>query len=129
MPRTRGRTRNRGTRPRVPTLAGSVSPPTIETARLRLRPFAAICPTSMRHGARVGDPVSMRWYPAPFDRDATRRWIERQLERYETDGVGLLAIEDATTGELLGDCGPVVPRRRRGTFLELGWHVLPFAAG
>ena len=83
-----------------------MSPPTLETERLRLRPYAPDLSDldAMRRCSVIR--VSMRWYPAPFDRDDTRRWIERQLGRYERDGTGLLAIEDLATGEVLGDCGP-----------------------
>ncbi len=96
----------------------------METARLRLRPFAADLSDVDAFQAVVGDGVSMRWYPEPFDRSATRRWIERQLERYGTDGTGLLAIEDKETGELLGDCGPAYQDVDGQRMLELGWHVL-----
>ena len=66
----------------------------------------------------------MRYYPAPFDREGARGWIERQLERYERDGFGLLVIEDRATGELIGDCGPTVQEVDGESFVELGWHVL-----
>jgi len=100
-----------------------VTPPTLETERLRLRPFAddrsdvdALVPL-------LGDPVSMRWYPAPFDLDGTRAWVDRQLERYASDGIGLLVIEDRATGEILGYCGPTFQDVDGARFLELGWHV------
>ena len=98
--------------------------PTLETARLRLRPFAADLSDTDAFLKVVGDPISMRWYPSAFDRDMTRRWIERQLAAYEADGVGLLAIEDKQTGELLGDCGPHFQDVDGARLLELGWHVL-----
>ena len=50
--------------------------------------------------------------------------IERQLERYEHDGFGLLAIEDRATGEVIGDCGPTVQEADGEPYVELGWHVL-----
>ena len=99
-------------------------PPTLETERLRLRPFAADLSDTDAFWQVMGDPVSMKWYPAPFDREATRRWIERQLERYETDGSGLLVIEDRATGALLGDCGASFQDVDGRSLLELGWHVL-----
>ena len=72
----------------------------------------------------LGDAISMRWYPEPFDRQGTRLWIERQLERYEADGTGLLAIEDVATGEVIGDCGPSFQDVDGESLLELGWHVV-----
>lgn len=100
-----------------------LAPPILRTERLRLRPFApgphdveALLPV-------LGDPVSMRWYPAPFDREAVRVWVERQLERYATEGIGLLVIEDGATGEVLGDCGLSYQDVDGERLPELGWHV------
>ncbi len=101
----------------------TLTPPTLETERVRLRPFASDRSDVDALARILGDPVSMRWYPAPFDRDATDRWVKRQLERYEVDGIGLLAIEDRATGEVLGDCGPMFQDVDGERFLELGWHV------
>jgi ribosomal-protein-alanine N-acetyltransferase len=99
-------------------------PTPIETERLRLRPFHDDASDLDALLAVLGDSRSMRYYPAPFDRAGTRRWIERQLERYERDGFGLLVIEDRATGELIGDCGPTVQEADGESFVELGWHVL-----
>jgi len=66
----------------------------------------------------------MRYYPSPFDRAGTRTWIDRQLERYERDGFGLLAVEDRATSEVIGDCGPTVQEADGESYVELGWHVL-----
>lgn len=74
--------------------------------------------------AVLGDAGSMRYYPAPFDREGSRAWIERQIERYEHDGFGLFAIEDRATGEVIGDCGPTVQQADGERYVELGWHVL-----
>lgn len=98
--------------------------PTIETARLRLRPFEADLSDLDAMERVLGDPVSMRWYPAPFDRAATKQWIERWLDRYDSQGTGLLAIEDLESGEVVGDCGPAVMEVDGEPMLELGWHVL-----
>jgi RimJ/RimL family protein N-acetyltransferase len=91
------------------------------TERLVLRPMVpadldAFLPV-------VNDPVSMRFYPEPFDREKTRRWIEMVGERYERDGIGLLAVIERETGEMIGDCGPMLMETGHGTFVELGWHI------
>ena len=96
----------------------------IETDRLRLRPFHDDGSDLDAMFAVSGDAASMRYYPAPFDRADTGAWIERQLERYERDGFGLLAVEDASTGAVIGDCGPTVQEADGERFVELGWHVL-----
>jgi RimJ/RimL family protein N-acetyltransferase len=96
----------------------------IETERLRLRPFRSDGSDLDALHAVLGDADSMRYYPAPFDRDGTRAWIDHQLERYEHDGFGLLAIEDRASGEVIGDCGPTVQEADGDSYVELGWHVL-----
>lgn len=93
----------------------------LETRRLHLRPMR-LDDLDAFH-AVVGDPFSMRFYPRPFTRDMAREWIERVLQRYETDGLGLLAIEEKATGELIGDCGPMWQPVDGERFVELGWHV------
>jgi len=118
----------RGSGNREPSTAPSrlvrrMSPPTLETERLRLRPYADDGSDLDALQAVLGDPVSMRWYPAPFDRDATTRWIDRQLERYMADGTGLLAVEERATGEVIGDCGPSFQDVDGESLLELGWHI------
>ena len=99
-------------------------PTPIETKRLRLRPFHDDASDLDALLAVLGDARSMRYYPAPFDRAGVRGWIERQLEGYERDGFGLLGIEDRATGEVIGDCGPMVQEVDGESFVELGWHVL-----
>ena len=93
----------------------------LETERLLLRPmelddldaFAMV----------VGDAGAMRFYPRPFDRMMAREWIVRVRERYECDGIGLLAVLEQDTGEMIGDCGPMVMETGHGTHVELGWHI------
>lgn len=99
-------------------------PMRIETERLRLRPFHEDLSDVDALQAVLGDAASMRYYPAPFDLDRTRAWVEGQLARYERDGFGLLAIEDRGTGEVIGDVGPTVQEVDGDPFVELGWHVL-----
>ena len=53
----------------------------------------------------MSDPETMRHYPAPFDADRTRRWIEWNLENYEKYGFGLWAVVLKETGGFIGDCG------------------------
>jgi RimJ/RimL family protein N-acetyltransferase len=94
----------------------------LTTERLELRPF--VREDLDEFLPIVSDPISMRFYPKPFDRQMARTWIDRILERYERDGFGLLAVVERASGALVGDCGPMVMETRHGTFVELGWHVL-----
>ncbi len=96
----------------------------IETQRLRLRPLRDDGADLEALLAVLGDALSMRYYPAPFDREGARAWIDRQLERYERDGFGLFAVEDRVTGGVIGDCGPTAQEADGESYVELGWHVL-----
>ena len=55
--------------------------------------------------AILSDPTTMRFWPAPLDRNATGAWIERNLQRYREDGFGRWALLLRRSGELIGDCG------------------------
>ena len=57
------------------TISMPVSPPTLETARLRLRPLSMADLEALH--AIQSDPVHMRFYPHPFSLDESRVWIER----------------------------------------------------
>jgi len=93
----------------------------LETERLLLRRMA---PEDLDAFAQVvGDPISMRFYPKPFDREMARTWIEGVGDRYARDGFALLAVIEKTTGEMIGDCGPMVQATGHGSFVELGWHI------
>lgn len=40
----------------------------------------------------LADSDIMQHYPYTFDESRVRRWIDRNIERYETDGFGLWAV-------------------------------------
>jgi len=100
-----------------------VTPPTLETERLRLRPLAFGDLEALN--AIQSDPVHMRFYPHPFSLEESRVWIERMQARYERDGFGLLAVEDRATGEFLGNVGPALQPVDGVDEIELGWSVTP----
>jgi [ribosomal protein S5]-alanine N-acetyltransferase len=100
-------------------------PEIIETARLRLRPFADdLSDLNPLHEIQ-SDPQHMRFYPHPFSLEESRAWIERFLERQDRDGFSLWAIEDRETGEFLGNCGPLRQQVDGVEEVELGWSVTP----
>ena len=49
--------------------------------------------------AMLGDPVGMAAWPAPLTHDESRAWIERNRERYRTDGFGRCAVVWREAGE------------------------------
>lgn len=93
----------------------------LETPRLLLRPFT---PTDFETlYAVIGDPVTMQFYPLPFDKQDTLDWIERNMRRFAEDGSGLRAMVLKSSGEMIGDCGPVWQDVDGQSELEIGYHV------
>lgn len=99
----------------------------LETERLRLRPYRDEDLKDLH--AMFSDPEHMAWYPAPFDRDGTKAWVERTFERYRDDGFGLWIVEDRETGEFLGTVGPTIQFVEDVGHVEIGWHTKPGKKG
>src|ERR1700728_2020105 len=78
----------------------------LQTPRLRLREFTA--PDADGLALILSDPETMRYYPAPLDRD---------------DGVGLWAMELSATAELIGDCGILLQQVEGERLYEIGYHL------
>ena len=97
------------------------------TDRLRLRAYR---PEDVEDFAPMfADPEHMHWYPAPFSREESQTWIDRQLVHYREVGFGLWAVEDRWTGEVVGTVGPVPLLVEGVSEVELGWHVRPGRKG
>lgn len=93
----------------------------LETSRLILREFE---PDDADALAQVlSDPVTMQYYPAPYDRAGVENWIARNRQRYEHDAVGLWAMLLKGTGELIGDCGILRQLVEGEFFYEIGYHL------
>jgi [ribosomal protein S5]-alanine N-acetyltransferase len=73
----------------------------------------------------LGDPLSMRFYPRPFNRQEVVRWIEWARGSYEAHGHGLWGLVFKETKELVGDCGLVVQDVDGERLVEVGYHVKP----
>jgi len=100
-----------------------LSTPVLETQRLRLRPLCAGDAEALH---RIqSDPEHMRFYPHPFSMEESVAWVERAVEQYAKHGFGLLAVEDRTTGEFLGNVGPMMQRVDDVDEIELGWSITP----
>lgn len=75
----------------------------LETPRLWLR---RLTPADWPDLAEIlQNPVVMVAYEGPFTDDMVTDWLQRQLNRYATDGIGLWAMIDKSTGTFLGQCG------------------------
>jgi len=93
----------------------------LETGRLQLREFLLEDVDAL--GEILGDAETMRFYPAPLDRNGVADWIERNRRRYENGGVGLWAMTWKSSGELIGDCGLIRQTIDNAAEVEIGYHV------
>lgn len=51
-------------------------------------------------------------------------WINMQLKRYEESGLGMLAVTEKSSGDLIGLCG-IIPREFEGkTIYEIGYSLM-----
>ena len=69
------------------------------------------------------DQHARRFYPQMSERAFAVRWIQKNLERYETERVGLWALCLRTSRELVGDCGLTWQRVEATRELEVGYHI------
>ena len=99
----------------------------LETERLRLRPYRLEDLDELH--AMFSDAEHMTWYPAPFDLETTRAWLERQIEGYRTRGFALWIVEDRGTGAFLGTAGPSLLLVEEVDEVEIGWHTRPGRKG
>jgi RimJ/RimL family protein N-acetyltransferase len=93
----------------------------LETPRLRLRKFTRDDVEALE--AVLGDPIAMKWYAAPFDREGVTTWIERNINRYGNEGYGLWAMVLKSSGEMIGDCGCVNQEVEERPVIEIAYHV------
>lgn len=93
----------------------------LETRRLTLRPLGDDDLDDMC--LLLGDADALVLWGDALDRDGARRWIERNITRYEADGFGRCAIVLRATGELIGDCGLIRTAVEEVPEVELGWIV------
>ncbi|MBE6753934.1 MAG: GNAT family N-acetyltransferase [Ruminococcaceae bacterium] len=95
----------------------------IETPDLLLREMTPE-DFSALHGI-FSDTETMQYYPAPFDEQKTRGWIEWNMDNYTRHGFGLWAVVYKQTGEVIGDCGITLQNiYGDGVLLpEIGYHL------
>lgn len=96
--------------------------PILETERLRLRRMTMDDFDNIY--AILSDPVAMKYYPQPYDREGTLKWIQWTLDGYEKHGAALLVVEKKDTGEFVGQVGPVMQNVDDEDLMEVGWLLL-----
>ena len=91
----------------------------IRTERLRLRRLERGDAGELY--SMFQDPLVMRYYPALKSRADTNAWLDWVLAAYATHGHGLFAVERASDGAFLGQCG-LMPQTVEGEALvEIGY--------
>ncbi|MEQ9064311.1 MAG: GNAT family N-acetyltransferase [Vicingaceae bacterium] len=68
---------------------------------------------------------AMKFFTYPRHPAESIKWIERQLYRYSDRGDGLMAVLDAKTDKLLGQCGLLWQEFEDRELLEVGYSFLP----
>jgi RimJ/RimL family protein N-acetyltransferase len=77
----------------------------------------------------LGDAEAMRFYPAPFDQERVRAWIDWAQRSYDEHGFGLWAVVRRSDGRFLGDCGPMLQPVEGRLMPEVGYHIVPAEQG
>lgn len=71
----------------------------------------------------LSDPETMAHYPRPKTREESEKWILRNIERYNTDGFGLWAIELKENNQFIGECGITLQNIDGQMLPEIGYHI------
>ncbi len=71
----------------------------------------------------LSDPKTMRFYPSTYDRDGAKAWVQRNLERYESSGLGLWLVSDLKNGTPFGQVGVVQQTVEGRALLEVGYMI------
>jgi len=91
----------------------------LETPRLYLREmgredFAALC-------RMLQDPEVMYAYEHAFPDQEAEEWLNRQIGRYHQDGVGLWAVIQKESDEMIGQCGLTMQDCDGREVMEVGY--------
>ena len=71
----------------------------------------------------MSDAEVMRHYPRPLDREGSRAWIQRALDRYARDGYGLWLVVEGSSGKPVGQVGIAVQEVAGAQEKEAGWLI------
>ena len=93
----------------------------IETKRLILRQYTLDDFDDLYE--LLSDPITMKHYPKPYDKEGTLRWINWCINSYEKYGFGLWALILKETNEFIGDCGLSMQNIDNEILPEIGYHI------
>ena len=93
----------------------------LETKRLILREYTNDDFDDLY--AILSDKETMKYYPKPYDKNGTQRWLDWSMKNYKEYGFGLWAIVLKENNKFIGDCG-LTMQKIDGTWLpEIGYHI------
>lgn len=91
----------------------------IETERLIVRKLVQTDFENL--GEILQDEEVMYAYEGVFDDAEVQEWLDRQINRYENDGVGLYAVILKESGEFIGQCGLTMQDYKDKKVMEVGY--------
>lgn len=91
----------------------------IETERLRLRQIGQDDFNNLK--AILSDPITMKYYPSPYDDLGVQKWIDWCNGCYKKRGFGLWAVE-LKDGTFIGDTGITLQNIDGDEVFEIGYH-------
>jgi RimJ/RimL family protein N-acetyltransferase len=94
----------------------------IETNRLILRELTPDDAADL--SLVLSDEESMVHYPHAFSAEEVQRWIDRNMERYRTNGFGLWAVVRKSDNQFIGDCGITLQNINGEILPEIGFHTI-----
>ncbi len=93
----------------------------MDTERLRIRRYQ-VEDLAELHGL-LSDPLTMSFWPAPFDLEQSERWLKDRALALYPSGMGRMAVELKDTGELIGDVGLIRQELDGAAEYDLGYIV------
>lgn len=71
----------------------------------------------------MSDPVTMRFWPQPYDRAGVSGWVNRWIDSYTENGYGRWALFERETGERIGDAGLIRTVLMGQEVIDLGYII------
>lgn len=92
-----------------------------KTKRLKIRTFASEDIDNLH--SLLSNPNVMRFYPQPLDLEASKKWLNKNVERHEKEGHGLWVVTEKEDNQFIGQCGLVTQRVENSKYVEVGYMI------
>lgn len=96
----------------------------IETKRLTSRKLTKDDIETWLEFLQGEDSLQFLPFSGPTHEDS-RKWIEKQMDRYKKNGYGMMALIHKETGEMVGQCGILVQDIEGKIETEVAYHIIP----